>query len=53
MTGAAPVTSSGAKVVQIRLWQVSGDSDAVVEAYGNATTTYYPFGEGGTNLLSL
>ncbi len=49
MTGATGVTISGPKTVQIRLFQSTGSGAA--NAYGNATTTYYPFGGTGTNAL--
>jgi hypothetical protein len=52
MTGAIPV-GSGTKTVEVRLFRVSGGDGTNIEAYGNVTSTYYPFGGSGTNTLGL
>jgi hypothetical protein len=46
LTGARRITTSGAKVVRVRMW---GDGEAV--ANGDLTATYFPFGATGGNVL--
>jgi hypothetical protein len=49
MTGVVPVTTTGAKTVEVRLFRAAGSGAAT--AYGNGTATYFPFGSTGTNIL--
>jgi hypothetical protein len=51
MTGAIGVTSPGAKTVEVRIFRSSGSGSA--NAYGNSTSTYFPFGGTGVNTLDF
>lgn len=51
MTGVAAVSSPGTKYVRVRLATFGGDCSNI-NAYGNLTLSYYPFGGTGENALS-